>query len=261
MFPQYHRPNISTVGVLNCSRIPTSEVCNDECVNLKFEVNLQTSKMTCHVMGTYIDVAAYGFCDTPVVDQILVDSLIRVSLCVKLCHGLEGDYPEDSKVPVVKTWCQVQLHQEDMLTRMHSHNCEILLQFNTPTSTSACVKCKQFLKMTALNKAKRNIDSEKFQQKSDTCENRDASISSEDECKCKCRKKDEVNKEDKFNPYIFLKQEYHEDLIKVIEMLTPNAPQFKHLFRAQLLNARNIDPRQRKWDPVLISIALNLWAR
>ena len=80
----------------------------------------------------------------------------------------------------------------------------------------------------------------------------------EEKCICKC-KNHEICGE--FNPSILLKEEHHDKLLEVIEKLMPNAPQFKHLFRSQLNNVTNKDPRQRKWDPVIISAALNMWAK
>lgn len=44
-------------------------------------------------------------------------------------------------------------------------------------------------------------------------------------------------------------------------MLIPHCPKFETLFQSQIQNAKCADPRQRKWDPAIISLALNIYAK
>ena len=53
----------------------------------------------------------------------------------------------------------------------------------------------------------------------------------------------------------------NEDLISMIEKLIPACPEFKVLLKSQLRNAKLKDPRHRRWDPDIISLCLNLWAK
>lgn len=52
-----------------------------------------------------------------------------------------------------------------------------------------------------------------------------------------------------------------EDMTEVISVVSHQCPQFKDLIANQLRNAKSVDPRQRRWDPALISLALNIYAK
>ena len=60
---------------------------------------------------------------------------------------------------------------------------------------------------------------------------------------------------------VILSEADNSDLVKIIEDRLPHAPQFKDLLESQLNNAKNMDPRRRRWDKQMISLCLHLWAR
>ena len=46
----------------------------------------------------------------------------------------------------------------------------------------------------------------------------------------------------------------------MIQQMLPDAPNFHVLLQSKLDNARGRDPRGHRWDPCIISLALNLWS-
>ena len=50
-----------------------------------------------------------------------------------------------------------------------------------------------------------------------------------------------------------------EDLLQMIQQMLPDAPNFCVLLQYQLDNARGRDQKGHRWDPCIISLALNLW--
>ena len=51
------------------------------------------------------------------------------------------------------------------------------------------------------------------------------------------------------------------DFIQIIEKVLPAAPKFKIILESQLRNAKQRDPRHRRWSAEMISLCLNLWAK
>ena len=249
--PEYCESNISE-GIFSLI-IPTKETCNSETVNVIYCVHMDTHTMSMKVLGKSIDVDRFGFCPDVTLDQIWVNGKVLITNHLRFCHGLEGTFPKDSSVPVQKTWNTISGTICDCTLRTHSHKCKVVLPFNSPHVNEACSNCKHDLKLLCVYKKKKEQEALN-ENKEDSNVKKDAI----EECTCKCPKHEMCGE---FNPSIFLKEEHHEKLLEVIDKLMPNAPQFKHLFKSQLRNATHKDPRQRKWDPVIISAALNLWAK
>ena len=53
----------------------------------------------------------------------------------------------------------------------------------------------------------------------------------------------------------------HADLVRIIQQLLPQAPEFSMLLESQLQNANVKDPRGWKWDKRIITLCLHLWAK
>ena len=240
-----------------CLEIPTNETCDDMIVCHTFGVTNSEKKLSWKVKDIEINVRKYGLSDHCCVNQSWLDGIVCFSKAVKLCHGLTEKFVCGSSVPVIQNWGYIPYENRDSYDRTHSHKCEVVIPFNSPEKCNVCPACVQDLRLLRLSQKGKLNKVENNVSQHETAENQ----SDSDTCVCKCKKHKMSTSEISFNPYIFLDGKYHDDLINIIEILTPKAPQFKNLFRAQLCNATNVDPRQRRWDPAIISLALNLWAK
>ena len=144
---------------------------------------------------------------------------------------------QDTNIPVIKMWNTITGSKVDNERRLHSRNCNVILNLCHNYKTSVCNSCSKDIDQLERQCVKKLTDT------------------SSDECLPKCLEAEETDSS------VELTTSDHEDLITIIRKLIPNAPKFEILLHSQLRNANDIECRRRRWDPKMISLCLNLWAK
>ena len=220
---------------------PTEFLCDNQVVNKTFGINKEDGSLLLTVNGCDVNVSKFGLKPRVKLTQMTVNSLTAIASAIKLCQGQSLESGVDSSVIVMKKWNTILDEPSNITFRFHSRRCFGVLMFNATTKTTCCEHCTRDINhVDTYRKAKieKNVGS--------------TSVSTQ------C---DQFEESDVLKPSVLLCDEDNEDFKNILQSISAKAPQFKLLFESQLSNAQHKDARQRRWDPAVISLCINLWAR
>ena len=220
---------------------PTNYICDNQVVIQQFSINKKDGSLSLNVNGSDIDVVKFGLKPKMEISQDTVDGLTFICDSIKLCQGQHLESGNDSPVVIMKKWNNVLDDPSNIKFKFHSRRCNGVLMFNCAGKTTCCEHCTRDINHT---QAYRKLKEETSLSK--------PSVG----IQCETTEKDP-----NFNPSVVLCEEDNEDFSNMLETICGKAPEFKLLFESQLSNARHKDAHQRRWDPAVISLCINLWAR
>ena len=228
--------------------IPTMFMCDNKAVNFQYYIDIQDGKLSLLVNNVQVNVEQYGFKPAVNINQRTLDSLIFMYNCISLCKGRKLQQDIGKRSACVHKWDSMYQCQSNEEIRYHSNKCLAILKINSVTGKNCCEHCTRDLN-NAVKYAEKKIQRSEAESSKDT------------ETPCTEEEIDVPQDEYEFAPSVLLTNNDNEDFARIVEQIKDKAPNFHLLLKAQLLNARHKDPRQRKWDPAIISFCLHSWAQ
>ena len=103
----------------------------------------------CHCISEHkeVNVEGIGLSSHVVLDQVWVNSVIRITQCMKLCRGVQSDPPAGglTKSIVIHQWNNMLCSPEDITIGMHGQHCELIQSWMSIKASSACNNCSHYV--------------------------------------------------------------------------------------------------------------------
>ena len=125
--------------------IPKLDLCDGEVVLVKFSVHGETGKLSLYIRNKEVNVEGIGLSSHVILDQVWVNSVIRIAQSMKLCRGVQHDIPAGGLTKSIRIhqWNNMLFSPEDTAIGMHGQHCKIILSWMSYKASSACDICSQ----------------------------------------------------------------------------------------------------------------------
>ena len=134
--------------------IPKLDLCDGEVVLVKFCVQGETGKLSLHIRNKEVNVEGIGLSSHVILDQVWVNSVIRITQYMKLCRGVQSDPPAAglTKSIEIHQWNNMLCSPEDITIGMHGQHCELIQSWMSIKSSSACNNCSHDVRSLLIRK-------------------------------------------------------------------------------------------------------------
>ena len=249
--------------------LPSNVVTNGSIVMKEIMLEKKSTTWMLQVRGRVIGLEELGICHNFSLTKEKIEDIINAVNAIEICTGL----PTDSSTNVqsgtsMKEMLSTVGNETSMKSVIRSSKCEQILTFTSQIKT--CKKCRD------LKAIKNDVKAKPIQENVQVGINAKSAVEGgtkakhveENACRVdnsnlEAEKENIVNKADEkevAHSSMFVHEEDHSDLSKILESVFPNAPhKMKILLASQRAALLAKHPTSRRWSKEVISMCLSLW--